>query len=44
MPEPTEWKRQLRETLRDPMVIFALATALIVLIGAPFFALANASS
>jgi hypothetical protein len=44
MNEQSTWTRYLRGALGSPIVLFALATALIVLVLVPFFAMANASA
>jgi len=44
MDERRDWQHLFREVLKDPFVFFALATAAIVILLAPFFAMANASS
>ena len=44
MDERRDWQHFFREVLKDPFVIFALGTALIVILLVPFFAMANTSS
>ena len=38
---PTSWGNYLRQALKSPIVIFALAFGVIVAIGAPLFALGD---
>jgi hypothetical protein len=35
------WRQYFRDALKSPIVIFALASAVIAAIGAPFFALSD---
>ena len=40
-PRSDGWRGYFRETLKSPIVIFALASAAVVAIGAPLFALGD---
>jgi hypothetical protein len=41
MPPAASWRDYVRRALKSPIVIFALAFAVIAAIGAPFFALSD---
>jgi hypothetical protein len=40
-PPDKDWQNHFRETLKSPLVLFALACAIIAAIGAPLFALSD---